>query len=837
MPASSALPQFEDFGELLRHLRKRAGLTQRDLGQAVGYSEAHIARLESGIRLPDVAVVKGAFVEALDLTHEPALATQLVTLAQAAHGKHEAVSDATRKQHAPINLPTPATQLIGREQDVAAVCHHLAVPATRLVTLFGPGGVGKTRLALEVARRLAHEFADGVWWIELAPITEPQAMLTTIAQALNIEDGPGKPVLRALQEHLRDRHALLVLDNLEQALSDVEGWNVANMIGQVLSAAPRLKVLATSRELLQITGEQVYAVNPLGDESVELFVQRAQAVQPNFKLTDANADTIAGICRKLDGLPLAIELAAARCAMFSPAELLSRLDQRLSLLTLGARDLPARQHTLRAAIDWSYQLLPPDEQALFRRLGVFAGGYSLRAVQAFCDADALPLNALDGLSALVTKSLLVREEVETPAGNPLDSPMQDPSEGRAQLAQASGPERHTRYRMLETIREYARERMVERGEYDKWVRIMADYLLSIHSMAKRASPDERENYLSALQWLNATHDETGLALRLAAKIDAYTTNRDEQILCLEQAIKSASVPSDSEHLVFAQAMHGIAIGNRGEREQAIAILKDTLAWYQAHDSRPDAVQGIFHRLGQLHRDLGRVVLSRQYFMKALSIARERGDNAEMRHLYITMAETEIEAEDATEADRLLDTGLAVKAQRDDSVLAWALNHRAHAAMLRGDVVMAEACLKESTQLFSQSLSQGEWGSAWNAQSQGEIALMKDRADQAGAYFTRSLAMLDRMGDKMGMSWSLCGLAGACALNKEAKRGAQLWGAGEALRQKIGCRIAPASRTNRERTTALLKTQLGEAEFAQLEAEGAAWLLEEAVEAALQTPEN
>jgi tetratricopeptide (TPR) repeat protein len=391
--------------------------------------------------------------------------------------------------------------------------------------------------------------------------------------------------------------------------------------------------------------------------------------------------------------------------------------------------------------------------------------------------------------------------------------------------------------MLETIREYARERMVEHGEYDKWVRIMSEYLLSIHSMAKRASPDQRENYLSALQWLNSTHDETGLALRLAAKIDAFTTSRDEQILCLEQAIKSTSVPKDSEQLVFAQAMHGIAIGNRGEREQAIAILKDTLAWYQAHGRRPDAIQGIFHVLGQLHRDLGRVALSRQYFMQSLSIARERGDNAEMRHLYITMAETEIEAEDPMEADRLLDAGLAVKAQRDDSVLAWALNHRAHAAMLRGDVLKAEALLKESTDLFSQSLPQGEWGSAWNAQSQGEIELTQGRAKQAGDYFMRSLAMLDRMGDKMGISWCLCGLAGAAALNEEPERGAKLWGAGEALREQIGCRIAPASRTNRERTTALLKTQLGEAEFAQLAAEGAAWLLEEAVEAALQTPEN
>jgi predicted ATPase/transcriptional regulator with XRE-family HTH domain len=831
------MPQFTTFGELLRHLRKRAGLTQRDLGQAVGYSEAHIARLESGIRLPDVAVVKGAFAEALDLLHEPALVAQLVALAQAAHSKRETVAEAADKPHPAGNLPTPATLLIGREQDMAAVRRHLAAHATRLVTLFGPGGVGKTRLALEVARRLADDFADGAWWIELASVTEPVAMLTTIAHVLNIEDRPGKPVLQVLQAHLRDRHALLVLDNLEQALSSPEGWNVASMIGQLLSAAPQVKVLATSRELLQIAGEQVYAVNPLGDEAVELFVQRAQAVQPHFKLTKANADIISGICRKLDGLPLAIELAAARSVMFTPAELLSRLDQRLSFLTLGARDLPARQHTLRAAIDWSYQLLNADEQALFRRLGVFAGGYSLHGVQALCDADGLPLNALDGVSALVTKSLLVREEIETPAGNSLNGMLRDSSEQHDHLAEASGPARRSRYRMLDTLREYARERMLERGEHDRWVRVMAEYLLSLHSLVQRATPDERENYLSALQWLNSTHDETGLALRLAAKIDAFTTNRDEQILCLEQAIKSTSVPQDSEQLVFAQAMHGIAIGNRGDREQAIDILKGTLSWYQAHGGRPDAIQGIFRMLGQLHRDLGRVVLSRQYFLQSLAIARERGDHAEMRHLYITMAETEIAAEDALEADRLLDAGLAVQALRDDPVLAWALNHRAHAAMLRRDASKAEALLKESNLLFSQSLSQGEWGSAWNAQSLGEIALMQDNADQAGAHFTSSLLVLDRMGDKMGISWCLCGLAGACALSRKSEHGARLWGAGEALRERTGCRIAPASRPNLERTLTMLRQQLGEAAFERLAAEGAAWTLEQAVEVALQTPEN
>jgi predicted ATPase len=808
MPAS---PQFDSFGELLRHLRKRAGLTQRDLGQAVGYSEAHIARLESGIRLPDVAVVKGAFVEALDLMHQPALAAQLVALAQAAHEKPATAGPATPAINpaAKGNLPAPATRLIGRENEVAALCALLLEGALRLVTLLGPGGVGKTRLALEVAHQVAGHFPDGAWWVELAPITAPQAALTSITQTLGIDDRSGKPTLRVLQDHLRDQHALLVLDNLEQVIE------VAPMIAQLLSAAPKLRVLATSRELLRIAGEQAFTLNPLGDAAVELFVQRARAVQPDFALNEANAATIVDLCRRLDGLPLAIELAAARIPLFTPQEMLARLDHSLSLLTGGARDLPARQRTLRAALDWSYNLLAPDEQALFRRLGVFAGGYSLQAVQALCDSDGLPLNVLDGLDALVSKSLLIREEVVAPLS-----------------ATDSLHEVQSRYRMLETVRAYARECMQARGEFDTWVRVMAEYLLSMHPLAG-GSLEARENVMSALQWLNAAHDETGLALQLATSIATFTSHREEQILCLEQAIKSAHVPRDSEQLVFAKGMHGIAIGIRGDRTQAIEILNEVLAWYRAHDQRQDAIQGILSQLGLFHRDLGHADLARHCFSQALVLAQARDDKAGLRHLLVAMAENEIAAEDALAAETLLDKSMAAPALHDDSVQAWALNHRAHAAILRGEMQQAEALLGESSHLFSKAHLQEDWGIAWNEQSLSEIGLAAGNAAQGDVCSRKSLMLFDKVGDRMGMSWSLCGLAGARSLANDAKLGAQLWGAGEALREKISCRIAPASRRNRERTVALLKSQLGAAEFSQLAAEGATGSLEQAVEAALQ----
>jgi len=333
------------------------------------------------------------------------------------------------------NLPTQVTSFIGRADEIAELAK--LMQTTRLITLLGPGGIGKTRLALEIAQRIQTDFAEGVWWVELASITDPQAVLISIIQVLKIEDRPSKPILQVLQDHLRDKQLLLILDNLEQVL------DVAPMIVQVLSAAPSVQVLATSRESLHITGEQTYLLQPLAvaNEAIELFVQRAQAVQHDFALTNANLAAVTEICRKLDGLPLAIELAAPRIALFTLDELLKRLDQRLSLLTGGARDLPVRQRTLRATLDWSYGLLTPDEQAFFRRLGVFAGGCTLHAMQFFVERDhELALMAEDGLGVLLSKSLMVRR---------IDHDGQ------------------SRFVMLETMREFAVDKLKALGEYDR----------------------------------------------------------------------------------------------------------------------------------------------------------------------------------------------------------------------------------------------------------------------------------------------------------------------------------------------------------------------------------
>jgi predicted ATPase len=724
----------------------------------------------------------------------------------------------------------PATTLIGREKDVDAVIQYLIGGKSRIVTLVGPGGVGKTQLALEVANRIQDGFPDGAWWVDLAPIIEPQAVLTSIAQALEIEDRPGKPILRVLQDHLRDKQLLLVLDNLEQVLE------VAPLLGQVLSVAPKAKALVTSRELLRIAGEQGYIVNPLGEDAIALFAERARAVKPDFAVTEANAEAIADICRKLDGLPLAIELAAARITLFTPREMLGRLEHRLSLLTGGARDLPARQRTLRSTLEWSYNLLTADEQTLFRRLGVFAGGCTLHAAKKFLDIDQdLALTTEDALAALVAKSLLVREEIaiNSQSGNPyyfmiISDQGIHPSIG-------DGYTNYSRYRMLETIREYARDLLLEHGEYDKWVRVMAEYLMSLRATSTRTLLEERENCLSYLQWLNSVHDQTGLSLQLAINGDIFVANRDEYIECIEQAIKNTGLPADTELRMWANAAYGKAISQRGDQVQGVTLLSEAFAWYRSREFRSHDVQRILWALGHQNRELGSIELSRYYFTESIEIAKERGDLAHVKHTLITMAETEVAAENPTEADRLLDEGLAVQAPHNELMVAWALNHRAHAALLCKEIKQAEDLLFESNILFSRSQYQGDWGIAWNGQSLGEVGLMRGDADQASTNFKQSIVICDRINDPMVMSWSLCGLAGAAALDEELERGAQLWGAGEALRERNACRIAPASRQNRERTVALLKAQLGEDEFARLAAEGAAWTLEQAVEAALQTP--
>src|SRR5215210_1326398 len=394
------------------------------------------------------------------------------------------------------NLPLQPTPLIGREKEVAEVCDLLRREETRLLTLTGPGGIGKTRVALQAAADLLEDFPDGTFLAQLGTLTDVELLLPAVAETLGVRETGEQPLFESFKDYLSERRLLLVLDNFEQVLG------AAPTVTELLAGAPGLKVLATSRTSLRLYGEHVFPVPPLTlpdlerppplerltqYEAVGLFVERAQAVKPDFKVTNESAPAVAEICVRLDGLPLAIELAAARITMLPPKALLRRLSSRLKLLTGGARDLPERQRTLKATIEWSFALLDEGEQVLFGRLAVFSGGRTLEAIEAICDADGdLPMDAFEGVSSLLDKSLLRQEE---------------------------GPGGEPRFVMLETVHEFAREKLGKSAEAEEIKRTHAQYFLTL---AEEAPPELRgPNQLEWLERLEAEHDNMRAAISWA----------------------------------------------------------------------------------------------------------------------------------------------------------------------------------------------------------------------------------------------------------------------------------------------------------------------------------
>ena len=456
----------------------------------------------------------------------------------------------------PSNLPPQVTSFIGRAREVEEAS--ALVRRSHLVTLTGPGGTGKTRLALVVAERLTAEFPGGAFFVDLSALAEPSLIPTTVAQALGVREEAARPILESLEAHLRDLRVLVVLDNLEQL---VKG---ASVIGQLLQAAPRLAILVTSREVLHLRGEQEYPVPPLDVpdpahlppleafsqyDAVALFIQRAQAVRPDFRVDNENAPAVAAICARLDGLPLAIELAAARVKLFAPEAILSRLENRLTLLTSPTRDIPERQRTLRGAIDWSHDLLDPTEQALFRRLAIFVGGFSLDSAQAVCNVDGeFGIDMLDALAAFVDKSLL--RQAEGPAGEP-------------------------RFAMLETIREYGLEHLAASDDAELARRRHEDYFAAL---ALQAEPEilgaaqkewldrldvERDNLRAALQ-AAGEDGRTELALGMGAALWRFWLQRGHL--------------AEGREILTELLDRADSGGRTGTRARALAALGGVIYW-------------------------------------------------------------------------------------------------------------------------------------------------------------------------------------------------------------------------------------------------------------------
>lgn len=465
-------PAFRTFGEMLRHMRRRARLTQRELGIAVGYSEAHIARLESNQRTPDPAVVSGVMIEALSMHPQSDEAVQLIALAEFARNSQRGETPAV-PERPPTNLRAQLTSFVGRQNEVIEVQRLLGV--ARLLTLTGSGGVGKTRLAVQVATDLLPSFADGVWIVPLASVRMPEGVNDAIASAIGAQIAGEHATLDELTQWMCDKHAMLVLDTCEHLIDAC-----ATVAVRMVQACPKLTLLSTSREALNVPGEVTWQVPPMRvDEAMQLFLERARTVRADFELNKGEDALLVQLCQQLDGLPLAIELAASRLRLLSLEQIAARLDDRFGLLTSSNRLAPLKQQTLRTMMDWSYDLLPDSERMMLRRLSIFSADWTIDLAEAVCADNTEPANPNDKvlqrsevielLMQLVNKSLVIVDE--------------------------RGSQPH--YSLSNTIRQYAHEKLVEAGEFDDVYRRFLEYLPFTIQNAKRKTQNGERKTQSA----------------------------------------------------------------------------------------------------------------------------------------------------------------------------------------------------------------------------------------------------------------------------------------------------------------------------------------------------
>jgi predicted ATPase/class 3 adenylate cyclase len=722
----------------------------------------------------------------------------------------------------PNNLPIQPTPFIGRTTQIVAVKELLQREDVHLVTLLGPGGTGKTRLSLRVAQEMLDHFTHGAFFIPLADDTDSIQFTSRVAQQLEIREG-GRPLLENIKDYLRDKRMLLVLDNFEQLVS------AAPVVAELLAAAPQLKIITSSRIALNLHGERGYLVPPLElpqaehesalenlleNESILLFVGRAQAVHPNFGLKEENASDVAEICRRLDGLPLALELAAARVKLLPPRAILTRLDNKLKLLTGGARDLPTRHQTLRNTLEWSYDLLNQDEKILYARLSVFVGGFTLEAAEAVCNQDG-KLDVLDSLTALVNNSLLRQDE--TVDGEP-------------------------RFGMLETIRAYALERLAERGEMDVLRAQHAGYfghLIASHALLELYSAKavywlgwlerEHDNIRATLNWYLADRDSAELLATLVFALTWFWYRRgyfSEGRLWAERALASPALKPGGPAHALALGSNGLLAIWQGEQQIGLAHLQESLAiWQRLEDKQWLAPVLLANGIALIN--MGRDSAALPFMEKARAIFEEANQPYFYVFTLVHLGNAELGLGNPDQARAWLEKAHAEAGTIGDSwLLSFALNNLGEVARTLGQYDRARTYYEQSESLLRSIDDKGDL--ARLIHTLGYIAQYEEDFELAESQFRKSLTLFRRLGNRRGIAECLAGLAGLKARQGQIEWGTIMLSAAESVLKITGGAWWPADRVEVERNREMLQSALPADEFTKAWKTGGAMNMDQAI---------